>query len=454
MSKPHIKILCPKDFTPEKTYIIDVIFGEFLGLNYNLEFTADTEHYRIEINNSVILIEDHFFSRITEREGYLHLKYIPKDIQQYSNREFDAENLPVFYGNPHAEVEGNTILFQMDIFACCFFMLTRWEEYVLKDRDAHDRFPVQHSLAFKHGFLDRPVVNEYVEMLRKALLILDPALSFKKWEFECVPTHDIDHIRKWGSLADIRKKLAHDFITLKRPLVGLKNIADMLLSVSRIKKDPYDTIKYIADLSVQNNLTSHFYFLCGGTSSHDNNYNIEKARPVFEYLKSKNQIIGLHPSYSSYNNPEQWHFEKSQLERLTNKTVTEGRQHYLRFEVPGTWEMWNNEGMSMDSTVGYADLPGFRCGTCYPFSVFNFITRKQLNLKENPLILMETTLISYMKLSPKKANETAKKLYFTVKKYNGNFTFLWHNSAMHTVEDKPYLYIYENIIKGFPEDGE
>ncbi|MBL6448337.1 polysaccharide deacetylase family protein [Fulvivirga sp. 29W222] len=449
-----LTVYTPEVFNAEKLYIFDILFSEYLGVDFDIKANISTHDYIIEINNSKIYIEDHFFSKCTEPDGYLTPELIPSKVEHYSNEHFDVKNLPVIYGIPNVETNENKIKCQIDFFASCFYMLTRWEEYVISHRDQHNRFEAQNSLAYKNDFLDRPIVNEYVVFFKKLLLHLAPKLTFKKWKFTCIPTHDIDHIQKWGNITSIRKKLAHDFITQKRPLVGLKNALNALLVKSNIKKDPYQTFSYITELSQQHNLTSHFYFLCGGTSVFDNNYNIEEAKPIIQYLLSQHQVVGFHPSYSSYKNNDQWHTEKCHLQEVAGLKVIEGRQHYLRFEAPTTWRTWEMEGMETDSTVGYSDIPGFRCGTCYPFSVFDFIERKKLNLRENPLILMETTLISYMKLSPEKANEIAKKLYFTVKKYNGNFTFLWHNSAIHTVEDKPYLHIYENIIKGFPKNGE
>ena len=54
----------------------------------------------------------------------------------------------------------------------------------------------------------------------------------------------------------------------------------------------------------------------------------------------------------------------------------------------------------MDCTVGYADREGLRCGTCYEFKPFNFLTRKKLNIKEYPLTIMEGTLVGCRGLAP------------------------------------------------------
>jgi 16S rRNA C1402 (ribose-2'-O) methylase RsmI len=102
--------------------------------------------------------------------------------------------------------------------------------------------------------------------------------------------------------------------------------------------------------------------------------------------------------------------------------------------------------MEWDSSLSYADREGFRCGVCYPYRVFNIITRKKLNLKERPLIVMEGSLTTYQNIIPQKMEEKIKFLMKKVQKYNGEFVFLWHNSSFNTSFWKKYEYIYENIL--------
>ncbi|HEB62113.1 MAG TPA: hypothetical protein ENI82_03075 [Bacteroidetes bacterium] len=117
---------------------------------------------------------------------------------------------------------------------------------------------------------------------------------------------------------------------------------------------------------------------------------------------------------------------------MVGKEVVTGRQHYLNFEVPTTWKMWEAAGMKWDSTMSYAGVLGFRCGVCYPFPVFDIFSRKKLNVYEKPLILMEATLSKmYLNFSLKEATEKVNDLMNEVRKYDGEFVFLWHNSSVH-----------------------
>jgi hypothetical protein len=47
-------------------------------------------------------------------------------------------------------------------------------------------------------------------------------------------------------------------------------------------------------------------------------------------------IVGFHPSYNAYNDIIQFKEEKEVLEKASNCKIQEGREHYLRFEVPTT----------------------------------------------------------------------------------------------------------------------
>jgi len=103
--------------------------------------------------------------------------------------------------------------------------------------------------------------------------------------------------------------------------------------------------------------------------------------------------------------------------------------------------------MQIDSTCSYADKEGFRCGTVDKYSVFNILTRKKLKLKEMPLVVMEVSMIGYQNMSPDDIEEKIVKLINRVKKYNGNFVLLWHNSNFNTEIYKKYQSIYKKVLK-------
>ena len=74
-----------------------------------------------------------------------------------------SAELPVLYG---AEADGSfyrelaaVTEWDLDIFGSAFLMLSRYEEVVSGARDRHDCFPAEAALAFREGFLQRPLID-------------------------------------------------------------------------------------------------------------------------------------------------------------------------------------------------------------------------------------------------------------------------------------------------------
>ena len=118
----------------------------------------------------------------------------------------------------------------------------------------------------------------------------------------------------------------------------------------------------------------------------------------------------------------------------------------MRFDIPKTWQIWEDNGMEWGSSMNYSGKDGFRCGICYPFSVFNILTQKKLSLKERPLIVMDVNQLLQKNMCPEKMKKNIEKLNNTVKKYQGEFVFLWHNSSFNTDKWRIYQNTYASIL--------
>ena len=442
-----IKIFIPNNNIEERKYIINILLNEFLGLDY--EINIGSKDYEIVLeNNKKLIFKDAFFNKFSIDLEYLNIENISDNVKFISNVFLEEENIPVIYGDDTLDITGKSITCGIDIFASSFFMLTRWEEYVNKIRDAHNRFPVTESLAFKNNFLDRPIVNEYIEMLKNMLVSLDNLLIFKEWKYNLLLTHDIDHISAW----DTKKKF---FLHLARDIVRRKSIKGFFRSIkeyTQLKRknrcDPYDTFDYIMNLSEKNNLVSHFFFMAKGLNNkYDNNYssNSKQIKEIIKKIKERGHNIGIHPTYDTFNNSIQLKKEIDELEKNLNTNIIYGRQHFLRFETPLTWKNWDEHNMQWESSLNYS-IDGFRCGVCYEYSVFDFLSRKKLNLKEKPLIFMDANIVELKDTTPLSMLKHIEKYKTLVKKYNGEFVLLWHNSSFNTLKWRKYQNVYEHII--------
>ncbi len=122
------------------------------------------------------------------------------------------------------------------------------------------------------------------------------------------------------------------------------------------------------------------------------------------------------------------------------------RQHYLRW-LPGITELLlEDAGVLYDSTLGYAERPGFRCGTAREFAMYDVIGRKPLAIRQRPLVLMEESVMDeqYLGLgTTQSAIDVMSSLKAITHQFAGNFTLLWHNSSLKTVRQRQ---IYREII--------
>jgi hypothetical protein len=445
-----IKIKIPNNNINERKYIIDILFNEFLGLDYSIEIGLNDYEISIE-NGNKLIIKDGFFSNFTEDLAYLNMENIPSEVEYFKNIFTSEENVPVIYGDETLLIEADNITCGIDIFAASFFMLTRWEEYVNKNRDKLNRFSATESLAYKNNFLDRPIVNEYVEMLWNMLVHLGIKEKRKERSYQLYLTHDVDFLLLRDTpIKIIVKTIGGDILKRKNPKLAFLFLLQYLKSKTSIKNDPYDSYDYLMDLSEKVGVKSHFFFMGKGKTIYDNNYvtTDEFLQKLIAKIKKRGHNIGIHPTFDAYNNQEQLKVEKLELEKNLDTKITFGREHYLRFEVPTTWQIWEDNNMQWDSTMGYHDKEGFRCGVCYEYSVFNILTREKLNLKEKPLIVMEGSFLQYQ--SGLKLSEVKQRiidLQNTIKKYNGDFVFLWHNSSFDNREWCKYQHIYAKVLK-------
>lgn len=452
----------------ERTYIYELLFAEFLGLEYvlrphardNLVITAFGEDVpgRIEI-------PDTFFS--ADGANWLKFDSLPRQPLRHWDppRQYFAENrvfnnIPVIYGcRPEEslfEIHDRKIQLGIDLFGSAFFMLTRYEEIVGVSRDQWDRFPATASVAFREGFLLRPIVNEYVEVLWQMLKLLWPRLQRKLRNYRVLLSHDIDVVSVLGlNWPTVVRSLGADLLLRREPRLACRRynayLATRRLGVP-IAGEPYDTFDFLMETSERFGLRSAFNVVAGTTdASRDPTYDLEKGwmKELLGKFHSRGHEIGFHPSFETYGNLEQTRKEFDRLKRICDVIGIRqenwgGRQHYLRWKNPTTWRNWNDCGLQYDSSLTYAEHVGFRCGCCFEYPVWDLLHGARLALRERPLIAMESSLLTYMGYSAAASADALAKLSNICHFYCGDFTLLWHN---HTLASGKLKDLYTTIVQ-------
>lgn len=459
-------IKVPPSYPREREYIIDVIFDTFLGLDYQIEVQSRSDTLISLDNINGIILPDVLFQ--CPEEKWLSLDSLPKQplhIWDAGSLGMDccltSHAIPVIYGQQHTisrvlsqGKDLKQIELPIDILGSAFFMLTRYEEIVKQEKDEKGRFPATASLGYQEGFLGRPIINEYLEILWACLLYVFPGLERRERQARTFLTHDVD-----SPLSSIQMNWRQTLRScigdvVKRKSVGLaeKRLkAKIDFQKGHYESDPHNTFDFIMDVSERHGIVSSFNFIFAEDSnSETTSYNPEHPFIInlIKDIQKRGHEVGWHAGLTTYNNPANAKDEYSRFTNLCTKLgidqkITGGRQHQLRWENPVTWRIWEELGLDYDSTVYFAETPGFRCGICYEFPVFDLINKKRLSLMERPLALMDTTLFSYLKVDLAKAYDITVRIGHVCKKFQGDFTGLWHNSKIVTLLDKKW---YEDVI--------
>lgn len=442
-----ISVYVYKNFLKEKKYIIDFVFGEIFDCDYKI-IPDDEKSYRIGDGINTLRIIDSFFSNLEEDYPYYQDRnLVPEPVIFTDYAEQELKNIPVLFGNAELKMDIGNYCLCNDIFAAIFFMLTRWEEIAISKFDNHGRFTEEENLSVRLGFCDRPVVNEYIQLLKMLMNKAGIIIKEKNRESKVFLTHDIDDIARYDIFFKIVKALAGDIIKRRSISTFLRTVKDSYNIKIKKYRDVYDTFDFLMDLSERNGVKSRFYFIPGYVGEEDVRFDIRNPRvkKILDRIKLRNHVIGIHPSYSSYCNKDQFIKEKKRIEEYS-ENIYEGRQHYLRVKIPDTWQLWEDCGLRIDSSIGFYNRTGYRAGICFEYPLFNVISRKLLNLRERPLIVMDTALRKQCG-TKEKAIEIAIKHIVCCKKYKGDFVLLWHNSNLSVNEWAEWDSVYKQITE-------
>jgi Family of unknown function (DUF7033) len=321
------------------------------------------------------------------------------------------------------QVDEECVECPLDLPLSTLLTLSRYEEMLPGERDVHGRFPASMSIAVRHDFLHRPVVDEYGLALEQALAYLLPGWRPTERKLRVKLSHDIDDV---GMPFRFRSALKHT-VRCGKPFSTAR---DLFSQVSDTEPTALELVRRTARMSLRRKLDSAVYWKASIKTQWDNGYDPRhpKVREVVQWLDDHGVETGVHPSYVSYLAPEQLLEEVQILQEVLGNKPLGGRQHYLRW-CPETWRHWETCGLAYDSTVGFADRVGFRAGTCLPYHPWLLRLNREAHLAEIPLIVMDKTLIRYMGLTPQKSLETVRGCVTRCRAVGGVFTLLWHNTS-------------------------
>jgi peptidoglycan/xylan/chitin deacetylase (PgdA/CDA1 family) len=330
-----------------------------------------------------------------------------------------------------------------DDLAEAFFHLARVEER-RAPRDEHDRFRASSSSLDP---LDPPL-----ERLRRRLGVEPPRWGGAR--FAVALTHDVGTPWKWtgrgliGAAARVKadllgRRLGSAFREGRglaaAPLHKLRG-TDPFWSFDRILRDE----RRAGGSSTFFVMAAHAHELDGPAPE-----SYERLRPrLVETLLEGGAEVGLHGSYSAADNPAQLAAEKERLEELSDP-VRGQRYHFLRLDPHRNLGSLEEAGFLYDSTLGFADAPGFRAGIAQPFRPWDFEREAPRGIFEVPLAAMDVTLSAarYLDLSARQAEARLRALLDWAAANGGGFAVLWHSEQFDSALTPGWGRLYRRFME-------
>lgn len=381
------------EITPRIRYVFDFILNEFSEIE--TEYTTDKEQLK--------------FSKIPSIN---YSKEKIGDEIHFLSDDFMFET----------EISDSVVFDSLNPIGKIFYALSRYREYLPNPKDRHNR------LSGVGKVYQTPFVDALIIGFQKQLKDAFPDLEFKKRKFEIILTSDIDQAWKYR-----HKGFVRTFGGILTDLFkgNFKEILEKRAVIWGGKKDPFDSFDYFKSLKEKYDFQMIFFWLLGDFSKFDknNSYNNgafrRKIREVSEWSD-----FGIHPSYESSKYKIKLKVEIGRLAGILGKPVHWSRQHYIRLNLPETYQNLIQDGITDDYTMAYADVTGFRAGTTTAFHWYDLKNEEITKLKIHPFCAMDVSMRNYMKLSAEESIRELARLKSEIKKVDGQMILLFHNSNL------------------------
>ncbi|MCO5260838.1 MAG: polysaccharide deacetylase family protein [Crocinitomicaceae bacterium] len=314
-----------------------------------------------------------------------------------------------------------------DPLASIFFILTRLEEYNDLTKDEHQRFQSKSSIQSKFGLLNSLICDRLSKAIINYLYSKEIIkVPYQPQKLNLRPTFDIDN-----AFAFLHKGYNRRTLAIIKDLFNLniKRIRERNLIYSGKQKDPYDTFDTI--LNIAQNYPVNVFWLLGDFSKYDRNIN-PKNKAQQDYIQKIDSkcVVGIHPSYLSNKSIEQLKKEQYRHISILQKPIKHSRQHFLKLNLPNTYQDLIQLGITNDYSMGYADEIGFRAGTLKAHNWYDLSKEEITDLIIHPFAYMDGTLLDYKHWTPQQAQEKIEQLYDEAKQFGGDFFFIWHNETI------------------------
>ncbi len=297
------------------------------------------------------------------------------------------------------------------------------------------------------------IVDEYAALLHKWVCQIGINLPESDRRFSVLLTHDVDSLGPPRGPLRIALCLASGLLGVRPLRHAIGNAA----AAAGLQRHPADNLDEV--IRLDRRLTGRFspdrcrsiyFFMAGGSSPYDGGYRLRSARirDRLRQVSGSGAEIGLHSSYEAGTNPSRVGIERQALQKVVGLPIEKNRHHFLAWREPEHGEAVADAGIRWDTTLGYADVAGFRLGVCRPIPLFDPIRRCLLGIEEHSLVVMDCTLDgpNYMNLDEDAAFEYVRKLADATFRHRGEFVLLWHNTVLAANGSRYHRRLYPRVL--------
>ena len=307
-----------------------------------------------------------------------------------------------------------------DVLGSAFWWLAGVQEAATV-RDAHGRFPFSASMQHALGMGAAAPVDAYRRWLGAALGALGHAVPGRTWggaPWAVALTHDLDAVHT-PRLRALAGGILHRDARRIRDALG---------------PDPRRaSVDALAALARRHGVRSTLFVKAvragavGAGSPEDVPYRLHGAvGRRLRALVDGGFEAGLHPGYASHDHAGRIAAERDRLAAAVGAAPRAVRSHFLRWTEPTTPRLYRQAGFEIDSTLGFAESPGFRRGTAHPFRLWDTRAGRAADLWEMPLAAMDAALFTHLELSDDDAAERLGDVLATARRGGGCAVLLWH----------------------------
>lgn len=417
MRVPVIRFQIHSEIAPEIAYTLRV-FGRYIG------FACEFVNAEDDVDSQVVIVAEHglcdiqlshFFSRYYLHGDFTFRSYFKKEPLHHTSS-----------GSP-------------DYLSSCFYLLACIQEYSEYDGDRYLRFPYAQSLQYAFQCAHKNLVATYFDLIYDNTKKIHTRVARQQNPSRVFLTHDIDTL--YGALRENAKPL------LRKMRIG--KLLQLLMH-HYIRTPDYMLFDKIMQLENSHDVKSTFFWLVHrnkrGLNIPDADYSIDQKRvaALLSAVNANGCVNGLHKSYSSksYN---------AELMLLKGKAEPVNRNHFLMLELPYTFNALEEGGIQLDSSLAFAEVPGWRNNYGMPIRPFHVAERREYNFTEVPLTMMDATFNHYMRLSP---IDTRNYLlgFLDDNRFNCVHTILWHNNYFFNCDAPGWLDTYKAVLEWMKEN--